>query len=132
MKNKSYIFFLFILVLLVSCNKEDIQTFVGSHNIISNDGVQARQAYTDKGYAEIEVSPIVKISCYFEDWDKDVMTPVSGLLEYYDGAGNWVASIDFGDGSCDQWATKTWNVDMFPDQASGTKEFSVFYYKEKK
>ena len=132
MKNKPYIFFLFILVLLVSCNKEDIQTFVGGHNIISNDGVQARQAYTDKGYTEIEVSPIVKISCYFQDWDKDVMTPVSGLLEYYDADGNWVASIDFGDGSCDQWATKTWNVDIFPDQPSGTKEFSVFYYKEKK
>lgn len=132
MKNKSYIFFLFILVLLVSCNKEDIQTFVGGHHIISNDGVQARQAYTDKGYTEIEVSPIVKISCYFQDWDKDVMTPVSGLLEYYDADGNWVASINFGDGSCDQWATKTWNVDIFPDQPSGTKEFSVFYDKEKK
>ena len=44
---------------------------------------------------------------------------------------NWVASIDFGNGTCDEWATKTWNVDVFPDYPSGTNDFSVFDYKNK-
>ena len=109
----------------VSCEKDVVET------ITSNDGVQARLAYTEKGYTEIEVNPIVKINCYFPDWDKDVMTPVSGLFEYYDADGNWVASIDFGDGTCDEWATKTWDIDIFPDYPSGTIDFSVFYYKKK-
>ena len=109
----------------VSCEKDVVET------ITSNDGVQARLAYTEKGYTEIEVNPIVKINCYFSDWDKDVMTPVSGLFEYYDADGNWVASIDFGDGTCDEWATKTWDVDVFPDYPSGTNDFSVFDYKNK-
>ena len=109
----------------LSCEKDVVET------ITSNDGVQARLAYTEKGYTEIEVNPIVKINCYFPDWDKDVMTPVSGLFEYYDADDNWVASIDFGDGTCDEWATKTWDVDIFPDYPSGTNDFSVFYYKKK-
>ena len=110
----------------VSCEKDVVET------ITSNDGVQARLAYTEKGYTEIEVNPIVKITCYFSNWDKDVMTPVSGLFDYYDTDDNWVASIDFGDGTCDEWATKTWDVDVFPDYPSGTNDFSVFYYKKKK
>ena len=109
----------------LSCEKDVVET------ITSNDGVQARLAYTEKGYTEIEVNPIVKITCYFSNWDKDVMTPVSGLFEYYDSDSNWVASIDFGDGLCDEWATKTWNVDVFPDYPSGTNDFSVFDYKDK-
>ena len=117
----SYVFF------FISCEKEAI-----INNITSNDGVQARLAYTDKGYAEVEVSPIVKITCYFSNWDKDVMTPFSGFFDYYDTDDNWVASIDFGVGTCDEWATKTWNVDIFPDYPSGTNDFSVFDYKDKK
>ena len=126
--NRWFVSFLLIgsVFLFVSCEKDVAET------ITSNDGVQARLAYTEKGYSEIEVNPIVKINCYFQDWDKDVMTPVSGLFEYYDSDGNWVASIDFGDGTCDEWATKTWNVDVFPDYPSGTNDFSVFDYKEKK
>jgi len=109
----------------VSCEKDVVET------ITSNDGVQARLAYTEKGYTEIEVNPIIKITCYFSNWDKDVMTPVSGLFDYYDTDDNWVASIDFGDGTCDEWATKTWDVDVFPDYPSGTNDFSVFDYKDK-
>ena len=126
--NRWFVSFLLIgsVFLFVSCEKDVAET------ITSNDGVQARLAYTEKGYSEIEVNPIVKIKCYFSDWDKDVMTPVSGLFEYYDADGNWVASIDFGDGTCDEWATKTWNVDIFPDYPSGTNDFSVFDYKDKK
>ena len=119
--------FLFGLILIVtSCEKEDNSEFT------NNDGQQARKAYIEKGYTEIEVNPIVKTSCYFDQWDKIIMTPVSGLFEYYDDNGNWVASIDFGDGTCDEWATKTWDVDVFPDYPSGTNDFSVFDYKDKK
>ena len=133
--NRWFVSFLLIVSVFffVSCDKDDYaDNDYDNVPIVSNDGVQARLAYTEKGYSEIEVNPIVKINCYFQDWDKDVMTPVSGLFEYYDSDGNWVASIDFGDGTCDEWATKTWNVDVFTDYPSGTNDFSVFDYKKKK
>ena len=125
--NRRVVSFLLIgsVFFFVSCEKDVVET------ITSIDGVQARLAYTEKGYTEIEVNPIVKITCYFSNWDKDVMTPVSGLFDYYDTDDNWVASIDFGDGTCDEWATKTWDVDVFPDYPSGTNDFSVFDYKDK-
>ena len=41
-------------------------------------------------------------------------------------------SIDFGDGTCDEWATKTWDVALFPEYPSGSKDFSVFSYGKKK
>ena len=116
----------FGLFFLFSCEKESTV-----YGITSNDGSQARKAYTGKGYTEVEVSPIVKSNCYFQEWDKEVLTPVSGIFEYHDSDNNWVASIDFGNGSCDQWATKTWDVNMFPDYPSGTEDFSVFDYKPK-
>ena len=119
--------FLFGLILIItSCAKED------NYDFASNDGQQARKAYTEKGYTEVEVSPILKKSCYFSQWDKTIMTPVSGLFEYYDADSNWVASIDFGDGTCDEWATKSWDVVLFPDYPSGTEDFSVFSYGKKK
>ena len=126
--NRYFFSLLFIgsVFLFVSCEKD-----TAPDSIISNDGLQARLSYTEKGYTEVEVNPIVKINCYFSDWDKDVMTPVSGLFEYYDVDGNWAASIDFGDGTCDEWATKTWNVDLFPEYPSGSDVFSVFDYKDK-
>ena len=129
LKSLSFTFLLLLSITLIitSCEKEE-----DLDSIVSNDGVQARLAYTEKGYTEVEVNPIVKTNCYFSDWDKDVMTPVSGLFEYYDSNDNWVASIDFGDGTCDQWATKTWDVNIFPDYPSGSEDFSVFdYFKQK-
>ena len=122
----SYALFFGLVFVFTSCEKADNTT------IVSNDGQQARKAYTDKGYTEIEVSPIVKKSCYFAEWDKTIMTPVSGLFEYYDVDNNWLASIDFGDGTCDQWATKSWDVNMFPNYPAGSEDFSVFDYSGKK
>ncbi len=112
-----------LLFIFSSCEKEEV-----AFNIVSNDAQYMRKAYTEKGYTEVEVSPIVKTSCYFAQWDKTIMTPVSGLFEYYDSDNYWVASIDFGDGTCDEWATKTWDVNMFPDSPSGSEDFSVFDY----
>ncbi len=128
--NRLCVTFLFFgsLFCFLSCEEENHDDH--DHAIVSNDGTQARLAYTEKGYTEVEVSPIVKLNCYFPDWKKEVMTPVSGLFEYYDADGNWIASIDFGDGSCDEWATKTWDVSVFPDHPSGSSEFSVFDYKK--
>ena len=116
-----------LLFIFSSCEKEEV-----AFNIVSNDAQYMRKAYTEKGYTEVEVSPIVKTSCYFAQWDKTIMTPVSGLFEYYDSDNYWVASIDFGDGTCDEWATKTWDVNMFPDFPSGSEDFSVFDYLGKK
>ena len=116
-----------IVVMFSSCEKEEVE-----FNVVSNDAQQMRKAYTDKGYTEVIVDSIVKIPCYFTQWDKTVTTPVSGLLEYYDSTNNWIASIDFGDGTCDEWATKTWDVNMFPDYPSGSKDFSVFDIEGKK
>ena len=120
----SFVLLFGLILIFSSCAKED------NSELVSND-VQVRKAYTDKGYTEVEVSPIVKTSCYFAQWDKTIMTPVSGLFDYYDPDNNWVASIDFGDGSCDEWAIKSWDVDMFPDYPSGSEVFSVFDYGPK-
>ena len=119
---QSLIFLFGLVLILTSCEKE------GNSDIVSNDAQYARKAYTEKGYTEVEVNPIVKTSCYFAQWDKTIMTPVSGLFKYYDSNNNWVASIDFGDGACDEWATKSWNVNMFPNYPSGSEDFSVFDY----
>ena len=68
MNKLSRLFTSFLLIgsifFIFSCEKEDTVD-----TITSNDGVQARLAYTEKGYTEIEVSPIVKTSCYFEQWE---------------------------------------------------------------
>ena len=133
MKKNNLLFLLSCLVcslFFISCEKEDDHD--DHTHIVSNDGTQARMSYTKEGYTEIEVNPIIKLNCYFSDWNKDIMTPVSGLFEYYDIDGNWVASINFGDGTCDEWATKTWNTNVFPDFPSGSENFSVFNYKDKK
>lgn len=62
---------------------------------------------TDK-YKKVVVEPIVKIEgCEYI---------VSGIVKYYEGD-QWVATMDFGDGSCDEWATKTWD--------GGSKTFSM-------
>ena len=124
------------LFIFTSCEKEEEE----SHNhadcctdtgeCCHDNGTAARMAMVEDGYTEVEVNAIVKEDCYFVDWDKTVSTPVSGLFEYYDSNGNWAASIDFGDGSCDEWATKTWDVNMFPDHPEGSETFSVFKVKK--
>ena len=117
------------LFILTSCEKEE-----ESHNhaeCCDDNSTAARMAMVEDGYTEVEVNPIVKEDCYFVDWDKTVSTPVSGLFEYYDSNDNWAASIDFGDGSCDQWATKTWDVNIFPDYPEGSEELSVFKFGKK-
>ena len=61
-------------------------------------------------YYKVIAEPIVKIEgCDYI---------VSGVVEFYNYEDDsWLATIDFGDGTCDEWATKIWN--------GGSKVFSM-------
>lgn len=114
--------------LFTACEKTDIQDV----EVVSNDALELRSELQEDGYVETISDSIVKEECYFEEWDKTVLTPVSGLIEFHDENDNWVASIDFGGGECDEWATKTWDTSVFTEDTSGTSTFSVFEFKSKK
>ncbi|MDB2362628.1 hypothetical protein N9V65_04180 [Flavobacteriales bacterium] len=115
-------------LLFTACEKTDI---IGVE-IVSNDAFELRSELQEDGYIETISDSIVKEECYFEEWDKTVLTPVSGLIDFHDENDNWIASIDFGDGECDEWATKTWDINVFTEDTSGTSTFSVFEFKSKK
>ena len=115
-------------LLFTACEKTDIQDV----EVVSNDALELRSELQEDGYVETISDSIVKEECYFEEWDKTVLTPVSGVIEFHDENDNWVASLDFGDGECDEWATKTWDTSVFTEDTSGTSTFSVFEFKSKK
>ena len=115
-------------LLFTACEKTDIQDV----EVVSNDALELRSELQEDGYVETISDSIVKEECYFEEWDKTVLTPVSGLIEFHDENDNWVASIDFGDGECEEWATKTWDTSVFTEDTSDTSTFSVFEFKSKK
>lgn len=115
-------------LLFTACEKTNITDI----EIVSNDALELRSELQEDGYIETISDSIVKEECYFEEWDKTILTPVSGLIEFHDENDNWIASVDFGDGECDEWATKTWDISVFSKDASGTSTFSVFEYKSKK
>lgn len=72
--------------------------------------ISLKKEYKEDWYYKIVTEPIVKI----EDCDYIV----SGVVEFYSTKDDsWLATIDFGDGECDEWATKTTN--------EGTFEFSM-------
>ena len=51
-------------------------------------------------YKKVIVKPLVK--------SDDCGYIIAGIIKYYDyTTGEWVATIDFGDLTCDEWATKT-------------------------
>tara|TARA_Y100000589_G_C27132259_1_gene621081 strand:+ start:845 stop:1255 length:411 start_codon:yes stop_codon:yes gene_type:complete len=128
------IFYLSTLLISVfiftSCEKDDEHNHDSNNHsdkvCCSGDGTNMRLAMQQDGYVELEFSPIEKIECYFEDLDKTIMIPVSGIFEYYNQNDELVATIDFGDGSCDKWAIKTWDVSFFPENPEGFLEFSLF------
>ncbi len=65
-------------------------------------------------FKKVVVEPLVKIEgCDYI---------VSGIIEFYK-ENTWVATIDFGDGECDEWATKT--------TEEGTFEFSMKKWGDK-
>ncbi len=62
----------------------------------------------DSNYDKIITNPLVKL----EDCDYIV----AGTIEFSEN-GVWAATVDFGDGTCDEWATKTWD--------GGSEQFSL-------
>ncbi len=128
MMNKILYFTLTTIILFtVACEKSKE---IGIE-IISNDAIELRSELQDKGYIETIVDSINKQECYFEEWKKTVLTPVSGQIEFYDTDSNWVATIDFGSGDCDQWASKIWDITVFPENPEGEEQFSVFSFFNK-
>ena len=137
MKRIFYLSTLFISVFIfTSCEKDDDHEHDSnsdSDKVCCSEGVCCsdaaagmRLAMQEDGYVELEVNPMEKIDCYFEDWDKTIMTPVSGTFEYYNQSDDWVATIDYGNGDCDKWAIKTWDVGFFPEYPEGSLEFALF------
>ena len=114
-----------LFVLFTSCEKDDSKTNENSE-ICCENGDGMRMAMQEDGFIEVEINPIEKSDCFFEEWNKTIMTPVSGLFEYYDENNNWVASLDYGDGTCDHIATKTWDIDVFQESPEGSLDFSIF------
>lgn len=74
-----------------------------------------------KKYKKVVVEELVK-----NDECKEI---VSGLIEFYDKKGNWVYSIDFGNGECDGIATKCY---MNKQKERECKDFDVKLWKHKK
>lgn len=69
----------------------------------------------DKGFYKIIVEPIVKTN------DCDYI--VAGVVKYFKCEGNeWYATVDYGDGTCDDIAWKEWD--------GGSKEFSLDWDKK--
>ena len=114
-----------LFILLTSCEKEDSKTNENSE-ICCENGDGMRMAMQEDGFIEVEINPIEKSDCFFEEWNKTIMTPVSGLFEYYDENNIWVASLNYGDGTCDNLATKTWDINVFPENPEGSLDFSIF------
>lgn len=86
-----------------SCDKLATKTVDGETTEFQLD----KSGDKDK-YKKVVIEPVVKIEgCEYI---------VSGIVKYYEGD-QWVATLDFGDGSCDEWATKTWD--------GGSKTFSM-------
>ena len=70
---------------------------------VSNFELKKDDTYYDgkkSKYKKVIVEPLVK--------SEDCGYIISGIIKYYDyNSGAWVATIDFGDRICDEWATKT-------------------------
>lgn len=68
----------------------------------------------DDWYYKVITEPLVEL----EDCD----FIVAGVIDYYSKKDNsWLATIDFGDGECDEWATKIWE--------DGSKVFNINEWK---
>ena len=114
-----------IFTIFTSCEKDNSKTNENSE-ICCENGDGMRMAMQEDGFFEVEINPVEKTDCYFEEWNKTIVTPVSGLFEYYDENNIWVASLNYGDGTCDNLATKTWDINVFPENPEGSLDFSIF------
>lgn len=77
---------------------------------VDGETIEFRLDGKDKSskYDKVITKPLVKIEgCEYI---------VEGTIEYSKN-GTWVATVDYGNGECEEWATKTWD--------SGSKTFSL-------
>lgn len=92
---------------------DDIATKIVNGKIIE---FSLKKEGEDDWFYKVITEPLVEL----EDCDYIV----SGIIDFYSNKDNsWLATIDFGDGECDEWATKTTN--------EGTFEFSMEEWKWK-
>jgi hypothetical protein len=70
---------------------------------VSSFDLKKDESYYDgkkSKYKKVIVEPLIKAD--------DCNYIISGIIKYYEyKSGAWAATIDFGDGTCDEWATKT-------------------------
>lgn len=79
---------------------EDNKTAQYEKNGTTYDCSLEKDGKGKKDYKKVIVRPIVK--------SDDCGYIVSGIIKYYDyKSGDWVATVDFGDGTCDDVAIKT-------------------------
>ena len=75
-------------------------------------------------YKKVIVKPLVKTD--------DCNYIVAGTIKYYDyETGAYLATIDYGNGTCDEWATKTWAAGSEGDKSwpAGSDTFSLDEWK---
>jgi hypothetical protein len=75
-------------------------------------------------YKKVIVTPLVKTD------DCDYI--VGGIIKYYDyKTGAYLATIDYGNGICDEWAVKTWPAGSSEEKTwpAGSKTFSLDEWK---
>ena len=82
--------------------------------------ISLKQNQTSSSFSKIIVKPLVKIpGCDYI---------VEGIIKYVKN-GDTIATIDFGDGTCDEWAFKSW-IDK--NNNVKTDKFSLKKWKKKK
>ena len=78
-----------------SCDNIATKTIDGVTSKFSLDKVDGKPEYK-----KVIVEPLIKLeACDYI---------VAGVIEFY-LKDKWIATLDYGDGSCDEWATKKWD-----------------------
>lgn len=89
-----------------TCDNLASKTVDGVTEVFELDGKEKGKGWE---YSKVIVQPLVKLqNCDYI---------VSGVIEFYKDKTIWVATVDYGSGICDEWATKTWD--------GGSKVFSI-------
>ncbi len=75
-------------------------------------------------YKKVILKPLVKTA--------DCAYIVGGIIKYYDyKSGVYLATIDYGNGTCDVWANKSWPAGSYGDKSwpAGSETFSLEEWK---
>lgn len=86
----------------------------------NTSSIQLAKQNSGSKYTKVIVEPLVKTD--------DCTYIVQGKIKYYSvESGNHVGTIDFGDGTCDKWATKIWPSGSYGDKTwtGGSKTFNM-------